>query len=37
MAGDIWISRDRVFFTIPCVGHNSIFAFHLMRRSWIHW
>ena len=37
MAGDICISRDRVFFTIPCVGHDSIFATDLMRRSWIHW
>jgi hypothetical protein len=36
-AGDLWISRDRVFFSFPCVGHDSIFAFHLMRRSWIHW
>jgi len=37
MAGDIRISRDRVFFTLPCVGHDSIFAFHLMCRSCIHW
>jgi len=37
MAGDIRISRERVFFTIPCLGHDSIFAFHLMRRLWIHW
>jgi hypothetical protein len=37
MASDIWISRDRGFFTIPCVDHDYIFAFHLMRRSWIHW
>jgi len=37
MASDIWIIRDRVFFTFPCVGQDSIFAIDLMRRSWIHW
>jgi hypothetical protein len=37
LAGDLCISRDWVFLTIPCVDHDSIFAFHLMRRSWIHW
>jgi len=37
MASDIWINRDRGFFTIPCVDHDYIFAFHLMCRSWIHW
>jgi len=37
LAGDLWISRDRVFFSFPCVGHDSIFAIYLMRRSWIHW
>jgi hypothetical protein len=37
MASDIWIIRDRVFFTFPCIGQDSIFAIDLMRRSWIHW
>jgi hypothetical protein len=37
LAADLCISRDIAFLTIPCVGHDSIFAFHLMRRSWIHW
>jgi hypothetical protein len=37
LAADLWISRDIAFLTIPCVGHDSIFAFHLMCRSWIHW
>jgi len=36
-ACDLWTSREIAFFTILCVGHDSIFAFHLMRRSWIHW
>ena len=35
LAGDLWISRDRVFFSFPCVDHDSIFAIDLMRRSWI--
>ena len=36
-AGDLWISRDRVFFSFPCVGHDSIYAIYLMLSSWIHW
>ena len=36
-AADLWISLDIAFLTIPCVGHDSIFAIDLMRRSWIHW
>jgi hypothetical protein len=32
----LWISSDIAFLTIPCVGHDSIFAIDLMRRSWIH-
>jgi len=36
LAGDLWIGRDIAFLTIPCVGHDSIFAIDLMRRSWIH-
>jgi len=28
----LWISRDKVFFTIPCVDHDSIFAIDLTRR-----
>jgi len=35
--GDLWISRDIAFLTIPCVGHHSIFAINLMRLSWFHW
>jgi hypothetical protein len=37
LAGDLWISRDRVFYSFPCVGHDFIFSIDLMRRSWIHW
>jgi hypothetical protein len=37
LAGDLWISRDIAFLTIPCVGHDSIFSIDLMRQSWIHW
>jgi hypothetical protein len=37
LAANLWISRDTAYLTIPLVGHDSIFAFHLMRRSWIHW
>jgi len=37
LAGDLWISRDIVFLIIRCLGHDSIFAIDLMRRSWIHW
>jgi hypothetical protein len=37
LAGDLWSNREIAFFTIPCVGPDYIFAFHLMRRSWIHW
>jgi hypothetical protein len=37
LAGDLWISRDIAFLTIPCVGHDSIFAIYLMLPSWIHW
>jgi hypothetical protein len=33
LAGDLWIGRDIAFLTIPCVGHDSIFAIDLMRRS----
>jgi len=29
----LWISSDIAFLTIPCVGHDSIFAIDLMRRS----
>ena len=36
-AGNLWISRDIVFFSFPCVGHDSIFAIYLMLPSWIHW
>jgi len=36
-AGNLWISRDIVFFSFPCVGHDSIFAIYLMLTSWIHW
>jgi hypothetical protein len=35
-AGDLWISRDIAFLTIPCVSHEFIFAIDLMRRSSIH-
>jgi hypothetical protein len=28
-------SHDIAFLKIPCVGHDSIFAINLMRRSWI--
>jgi hypothetical protein len=35
-AGDLWISRDRVFFSFSFVGHDSIFAIYLMLSSWIH-
>jgi hypothetical protein len=31
-ANDLWISSDIAFLTIPCVDHDSIFAFDLMRR-----
>jgi len=37
LAAYLWISHDRVFFSFPCVGHDSIFAIDLMHRSWIHW
>jgi hypothetical protein len=37
LTGNLWISRDVAFLTIPCVGHDSIFALDLMCRSWIHW
>jgi hypothetical protein len=36
-AGDLWISRDITFMTIPYVSHDLIFAIDLMRRLWIHW
>jgi hypothetical protein len=36
LAGDLWISRDIAFLTMPCVGHDNIFACDWMRRSWIH-
>jgi len=35
--GDLWISRDIAFLTIPFISHESIFAIDLMRRSWIYW
>jgi len=28
---DLWISSDMVFFTIPCIGRDSIFAIDLTR------
>jgi hypothetical protein len=34
---DLWISRDIAFLTIPCIGHDSIFAIDWMCRSWINW
>jgi hypothetical protein len=37
LAGYLWISCDWVFFTIPWVGHDFIFAIDLMHRSWIQW
>jgi hypothetical protein len=37
LAGDLWISRDIAFLTIPCVSHDSIFSIDLMCRSCIHW
>jgi hypothetical protein len=38
-AGDLWISRDIAFLTIPCVSHDSIFAFNSIRQLSlsIHW
>jgi hypothetical protein len=33
LAGDLWISRDIAFLTIPCVGHDFIFAIDLLRLS----
>jgi hypothetical protein len=36
-AGDLCISRDIVFFSFPCVGHDSIFAIYFTLSSWIHW
>jgi hypothetical protein len=36
-AGDIWISCDIAFLTIPCVSHDSIFAIDWMHQSWIQW
>jgi len=36
-AADLWINRDIVFLTIPCINHDSIFVIDLMRPSWIHW
>jgi len=30
-ADDLWISTNITFLTIPCVGHDSIFAIDLMR------
>ena len=35
-AGDLWISHDIAFLTIPFVSHDSIFAIDLMRGSSIH-
>jgi hypothetical protein len=35
--GDLWISRDIAFLTIPSVSHDSIFSIDLMHCSWIHW
>ena len=35
-AGDLWISCDIAFLTIPCANHDSSFAIDLMRWSWIH-
>ena len=35
-ADNLWISHDVAFLTIPCVGHDSIFAIDLMCRSWNH-
>ena len=37
LACDLWISRNIAFFTIPCVGHDSIFVIDWMRRSCIQW
>ena len=37
LAGDLWINRLIAFLTIPCVGHDNIFAIDLMRWLWIHW
>jgi hypothetical protein len=37
LAGDLWISRDLAFLTIPCISHDSIFAIDLLRLSWFHW
>jgi hypothetical protein len=37
LAGDLWISCDKAFLTIPCVSHDSIFTIVLMCRSWIQW
>jgi hypothetical protein len=36
-AGDLWISCDIAFLTIPCISHDFLFAIDSMRRSWIHW
>jgi len=36
-ANDLWINCDIMLFTIPCVSHESIFAFNLMRQLWIPW
>jgi hypothetical protein len=36
-ADDLWIRSDIAFLTILCVIYDSIFAIHLMCRSWIHW
>jgi len=32
-AANLWINRDIVFLTIPCVSHDSSFAIDLIRRS----
>jgi len=37
LAGDLWISRDLAFLTIPCISHDSIFSIDLMLLSWFHW
>jgi hypothetical protein len=29
---DLWIRRKIAFLTIPCIGHDSIFAIDMMRR-----
>jgi len=35
--GDLWITHDIAFLTIPSVSHDSIFSIDLFHCSWIHW